>query len=104
MQTLKSKLLILSAFFLFLFSLSPALVMADAKSEIQCGADNDAGVNCRASTNPSRDINGTVRTVINLLSVIVGIVAVIMLIIGGFRYITSAGGAEKVSGAKNTIV
>jgi hypothetical protein len=35
---------------------------------------------------------------------LVGVVAVIMFIVGGFRYITSAGDSSKVSSAKNTLV
>ncbi len=40
---------------------------------------------------------------INLVLLIVGIVAVLFLIIGGFRYITSAGNDESVESAKKTI-
>jgi hypothetical protein len=38
------------------------------------------------------------------LSAIVGIVAVIMIIVGGLRYITSGGNDTSVTGAKNTIL
>ena len=34
----------------------------------------------------------------------VGIVAVIMIIVGGFKYITSGGESSKVSGAQSTIL
>ena len=50
------------------------------------------------------NINGIIKTVINIFSVIVGVVAVIMIIIGGLRYITSGGDSGNVSGAKNTII
>jgi hypothetical protein len=36
--------------------------------------------------------------------VIVGVAAVIMIIIGGFRYITSSGDSASVNSAKNTIL
>jgi hypothetical protein len=49
-------------------------------------------------------VEGIIKTVINLLSLIVGVVAVIMIIIGGLKYITSAGDAGKVSSAKNTLL
>jgi len=48
--------------------------------------------------------NNIIKTVINLLSIIVGIVAVIMIIWGGFKYITSGGDTTKVSSAKTTIL
>lgn len=48
--------------------------------------------------------NTTVATVINVFSVIVGAVSVIMIIYGGFRYITSGGESGNISSAKNTIL
>ncbi len=48
--------------------------------------------------------NGVFRQVTNTILYIVGIVAVIMLIVGGIRYITSGGDAKKVTDAKNTVL
>ncbi len=42
--------------------------------------------------------------IINIFSIIVGIVAVIFIILGGFRYITSGGDSGKVGSAKNTLI
>lgn len=42
--------------------------------------------------------------VINFFSLLVGIVAVIMIIIGGFQYVMSNGDSGKISTAKNTII
>ncbi len=44
------------------------------------------------------------RTVANILLFLVGAVAVIMLIIGGFRYVTSNGDAGATKGARDTIL
>lgn len=41
---------------------------------------------------------------INTLSLIVGIVAVVMIMIGGLRYITSGGNDTSVTSAKNTLL
>lgn len=49
-------------------------------------------------------IDNLIEDVVNIFSLIVGVVAVIMIIIGGFQYITSAGDSNKVSTAKNTIL
>lgn len=59
--------------------------------------------NCEAGGNAS-GVQDAVVTVVDLLSWIVGIVSVIMIIVGGFRYITSGGASDKVTGAKNTII
>lgn len=65
------------------------------------GATPDCTVNKQES---SEKVNEIVALVINIFSWIVGVVAVIMIIYGGFQYITAAGNESKVSGAKNTIL
>lgn len=52
----------------------------------------------------TNSLNDLIATIINVLSVLVGVLAVVMIIIGGFRYVTSGGNSEKVTGAKNTIL
>lgn len=47
---------------------------------------------------------GVFKQVTNTILYIVGIIAVIMLIIGGIRYVTSGGDAKKVTDAKNTVL
>lgn len=47
---------------------------------------------------------GLIQRIINIFSIVVGAVSVIMIIIGGFRYIISGGDSTGVSGAKNTIL
>ena len=42
--------------------------------------------------------------VINIFSMVVGVIAVIMIIIGGLRYITSTGDSGNINSAKNTIL
>lgn len=49
-------------------------------------------------------VNNLLSTVVNILSVITGAVAIIMIIVGGFRYITSGGDSGKVGSAKNTLI
>ncbi len=49
-------------------------------------------------------LNEVITNIVNVLSLIVGIVAVVMIVVGGFRYITSGGDSGNVSGAKNTIL
>ena len=47
---------------------------------------------------------GAFRQVTNTILYIVGIIAVIMLIIGGIKYVVSGGDAKKVTDAKNTVL
>ncbi len=73
-------------------------VSADAKTEIEKGV-KDAG-----GDQDTRDLNVTVKTVINVMLFIIGILSVIMIIYGGIRYVISTGDATKVTNAKNTII
>lgn len=67
-----------------------------------------SGGTCTASnTNTSgatTKVNSLVHDIINIFSWVVGVVSVIMIIVGGFRYITSGGDSNNVSAAKNTII
>lgn len=47
---------------------------------------------------------GAFKQVTNTVLYIVGIIAVIMLIIGGIKYVISGGDSKKVTDAKNTIL
>jgi hypothetical protein len=114
---IKSILLSLSAVLMFSLSAAiPATVLAadctggNAISPTQtnqclCSGSNvDLTGNTQGCDQGTTGVGQIIRTVINILSVIIGAVAVIMIIIGGFRYITSGGKQESVTGAKNTIL
>lgn len=47
---------------------------------------------------------GAFRKITDMILYIVGVIAVIMLIIGGVRYVVSGGDAKKVTDAKNTVL
>lgn len=47
---------------------------------------------------------GAFKQITNTVLYIVGIIAVIMLIIGGIRYVVSGGDSKKVTDAKNTVL
>lgn len=59
---------------------------------------------CSGSEDASNKLNDIIKTTINVVSVIVGVVAVVMIIFGGLKYITSGGDSGNVSSAKNTII
>lgn len=50
------------------------------------------------------NLSDVLRLIINIFSIIVGFLAVIMIIWGGLRYITSGGDSGKITSAKNTII
>jgi len=86
----------------------PALVSADANIQdnlcqgAALSVSNTSG--CSATSGGTDKINSIITTVINIFSLVVGVVSVIMIIVGGFRYITSGGESSNVTSAKNTII
>lgn len=79
--------------------LVPATTYAIDVTDAACQQNPDAAI-CQ----PSDDIGTIIQTVINILLFLVGAIAVVMIIVGGVRYTTSAGNADAVKGAKNTII
>jgi hypothetical protein len=102
----------LTSMLLMLGLAAPALAQSDAQQQINnglCAGSNlqftdNPGQCAVAGTDATTRINDIIHTIVNLLSAIVGVVAVIMIIFGGFRYITSGGNDTSVTSAKNTIL
>ncbi len=75
-----------------------------------CGANLDftspSGTDCEEGQDEpaGQRVNSIVTSVINILSLVVGVAAVIMIMVGGMRYITSNGDSGQVGNAKNTIL
>lgn len=100
----------------FAMPMAPIAVSAQTQnvstSTAACaGANLDASavaggtaVNCDTGTDEDARINDLVVTIINIFTWVVGVVAVIMIIIAGFRYVVSGGDSGSVGGAKNTII
>ena len=64
------------------------------------------GINAVGGSNRSATlkVDEIVLAVVNWLLFAVGVISVIMLIVGGIKYATSAGDSNKVTSAKNTIM
>ena len=111
-QKLKTFILALGASLALLVPVAAPVAVYAQTNNIQanvCEGANTLTVNTSTGTtcsveNEESSFNSLIENIINIVSVIVGVIAVIMIIIGGFRYVTSGGSAEKVSGAKNTIL
>lgn len=56
------------------------------------------------NSNPIAGPNGTLHQVSNIMALLSGVVAVIIIIFSGIRYITSAGNPERTKKAKGTLV
>lgn len=85
----------------------PAMVSAAGspqQSACEAVGGTFSGGKCSSSPSNGVDVNKIIGVALNLLSVVAGIAAVIMIIISGLRYITSGGDPQGVSGAKNTLI
>ncbi len=54
--------------------------------------------------NSNNKVEGLIKNIINTLSLLVGAICVIMVIIGGFKFVTSAGDSNATTSARNTVL
>lgn len=68
--------------------------------------EDGSGQDCSALTaeEGQKGLTKVIKNILNIFSFVVGAISVIMIIIGGFRYITSGGDQKGVGDAKNTIL
>lgn len=117
MQKIKKKLVILAAALSLLapaalampVNAAPNPVQQDIQDSLACGSNVDItatpNANCsKVDATTGSSLNDKVKKFLNILSAVVGVVAVIMIIYGGFRYVASGGKQESVTSAKNTIL
>ncbi len=83
---------------------TPMPVFADSASKSAAceGIGLAGGGNCGAAA--QNTVGSLFANIVKLLSWVVGAVAVVMIIIGGFKYVTSSGDSNAISSAKNTII
>ena len=74
-----------------------------ATLQVTTGDPGECSNTINAGTTQQK-VNDTITWVINAFSIVVGIAAVIMIIVGGLRYIISGGDSGNVTSAKNTIL
>jgi len=92
-------------------SLGAAPALAQATPVTGCDVVTSGGIShgaeCAKPTNAPAQLfgpNSIFVTVTNIMLFIIGAIAVIMLIVGGIRYVVSAGDQNAVTSAKNTIL
>ncbi len=83
---------------MFLF-LTPQVTAIDVFREEACNGDTSI---CKSADNTT--LFEIIKTVINIMIFIAGIIAVIMIIVGGIKYATSGGDSAGITSAKNTIL
>ncbi len=117
-QTIKKTLLALLAVPLLSFGMGSAVLVTSASAascqdsvNVDSSNPDKVGTNgpgtgaCSVKTgSQNTSFVDTIKLVINIMLFIIGLIAVVMLVIGGIRYATSGGSQEAVKGAKDTIL
>jgi hypothetical protein len=105
----RKKIMLVSLVMLSLALLGRAFVTsqasaATAQEQVCAGLGAvDGGDGCTDPAGTS-SLSNTVKNVINILSIVVGMTAIIMIVVGGLKYVTSQGDSSGVASAKNTII
>lgn len=82
----------------------PTFAAAQISPEAKQAACEGLGDGSCDGSSAGNSIASLLSTVVNILSWIIGIVAVIMVIIGGFKLVTSNGDSNSVASARSTII
>jgi len=115
-QKIKRKLLIVSAaLMIFAPAIGTTAVAGAACTAISQSVANGAnsslpdsggtkGIDCEGAGVNNESVQNLAKRIITTFSIIVGAASVIMIIYGGFRYITSGGESGRVGAAKNALL
>lgn len=106
MKTLAGSVLVVPALVLGFALVTPNVAHAQNCQDVTAGGIG-AGANCAKPTNAATNLFGDgsiFNTVTNILLFLIGAISVVMLIIGGIRYVVSGGDQGAVTSAKNTIL
>ena len=80
---------------------APVGAQSPEQSACQGSGGTWSGTTCTQGT---RTVTGTIKNVGNIIVFITGAISVLMIIIGGLRYVTSGGDQGGITSAKNTIL
>lgn len=98
--------LVVPALVLGLTLVTPNVAYAQNCTDVAAGGIG-SGADCAKPTGAAENLFGDgsiFNTVTNILLFLIGAVSVVMLIIGGIRYVVSGGDQGAVTSAKNTIL
>lgn len=91
-----------------MLALGVSAVMPVAQSDVAY-AQFEGGIQGGLDATGQKDkdienVDSVITRVVNVLLFIIGAISVIMIIFGGFKYVTSGGDSNGVTSAKNTIL
>ncbi len=95
------KIYLKSLMFVLMFSMLTLAAMPVLAAEADLGLNYAMNFGLQAQNGDVRDV---AVSIVRYLMTFLGIIAVIIILIGGFRWMTAAGNEDKVASAKKTII
>jgi hypothetical protein cdiviTM7_00627 len=69
-----------------------------------CSEENQNSVYCKNRGSGETQVNGIIKTIVEVLLTAVGAISIIMIVIGGIMFALSSGDAQKAAKARNTVL
>jgi len=69
-----------------------------------CSNGNENSVYCKNKNTGETQVNGIIKTIVEVLLTAVGAISIIMIVIGGIMFALSSGDAQKAAKARNTVL
>ena len=69
-----------------------------------CSNGNENSVYCKNKNTGETQVNGIIKTIVDVLLTAVGAISIIMIVIGGIMFALSSGDAQKAAKARNTVL
>lgn len=71
-----------------------------------CSGENggDKSIYCQNRGSGETQVNGIIKTIVEVLLTAVGAISIIMIVIGGIMFALSSGDAQKAAKARNTVL
>jgi len=69
-----------------------------------CSEENQNSVYCQNKDKGEGQVNGIIKTIVEVLLMAVGAISIILIVIGGILFALSSGDAQKAAKARSTIL
>ena len=88
------------------FALALLFVAVPQQVHAACGSGDSirSGIDCAPASQQSKTVEGGLKSAVNTLLFVVGVAAVIVILVGGLRFILAGGNAQTISSARDTVL
>ena len=104
MRRLLAIFVLLGLIFLPAIAAVPAHAQVDPFEEVCDSRTSNSPVCQEEADNPVSGEDGVIIQAVEILSWVIGVASIIMVLLGGLKYVTSGGDSNATASAKNTIL